>query len=115
MVGNELAQLRARGHLPAERAFGLNVMGVSTDQAKVNFWRHERLPLLPAYLVDPDLPERLRMGLAWADEVLQAPEIVAIIDADNRASIRVAEKCGFNENEPATYRGEPILLFRRKG
>ena len=54
-------------------------------------------------------------ALCWADEVLRAPEIVAIIDADNTASIRVAEKCGFNENEPATYRGEPILLFRRKG
>ena len=53
-------------------------------------------------------------ALTWADEVLAAPEIVAIIDADNIASIRVAEKCGFNENEPATYRGEPILLFRRR-
>ena len=53
-------------------------------------------------------------ALAWADEVLKAPETVAIIDADNHPSIRVAEKCGFNENEPATYRGEPILLFRRK-
>jgi RimJ/RimL family protein N-acetyltransferase len=53
-------------------------------------------------------------ALAWADEVLQAREITAIIDADNAPSIRVAEKCGFNENEPATYRGEPILLFRRK-
>jgi RimJ/RimL family protein N-acetyltransferase len=53
-------------------------------------------------------------ALAWADAVLKAPETVAIIDADNAPSIRVAEKCGFNENEPATYRGEPILLFRRK-
>jgi RimJ/RimL family protein N-acetyltransferase len=54
-------------------------------------------------------------ALAWADQVLQAPEITAIIDAGNAPSIRVAEKIGFNENEPATYRGEPILLFRRKG
>ena len=53
-------------------------------------------------------------ALAWADEVLQASEITAIIDAENTASIRVAEKCGFNEKGPATYRGEPILLFRRK-
>ena len=53
-------------------------------------------------------------ALAWADAVLQAPEIVAIIDADNGPSIRVAEKCGFNENELATYRDEPIILFRRK-
>ena len=53
-------------------------------------------------------------ALAWADEVLQAREITAIIDAANTPSIRVAEKCGFNENEPALYRGEPILLFRRR-
>jgi RimJ/RimL family protein N-acetyltransferase len=58
--------------------------------------------------------EAAQAALAWADEVLKAPEIVAIIDADNAPSIRVAEKCGFNENEPATYRGEPILLFRRR-
>lgn len=53
-------------------------------------------------------------ALAWADAMLRAPETVAIIDADNAPSIRVAEKCGFNEKEPATYRGEPILLFRRR-
>ena len=53
-------------------------------------------------------------ALAWADAVLKPAEIVAIIDADNASSIRVAEKCGFSENEPATYRGEPIILFRRK-
>jgi RimJ/RimL family protein N-acetyltransferase len=58
--------------------------------------------------------EAAQAALAWADAVLQAPVITAIIDADNAASIRVAEKCGFNENEPATYRDEPILLFRRK-
>ena len=53
-------------------------------------------------------------ALAWGDAVLRAPEYVAIIDADNAASIRVAEKNGFNEKEPATYRGEPLLLFRRR-
>ena len=53
-------------------------------------------------------------ALDWADMALPARETVAIIDADNTASIRVAEKCGFNKSEPATYRGEPILLFRRR-
>ena len=59
--------------------------------------------------------EAAEAALAWAEAVLKAPQYVAIIDAANAASIRVAEKCGFNENEPATYRGEPILLFRRRG
>jgi RimJ/RimL family protein N-acetyltransferase len=52
-------------------------------------------------------------GLAWIDEALGPPETVAIIDRANQASIRVAEKCGFIIREPAHYRTEPILLFRR--
>ncbi|HYD11809.1 MAG TPA: GNAT family N-acetyltransferase [Allosphingosinicella sp.] len=58
--------------------------------------------------------EAAQAALAWADAVLAPDEVVAIIDAENAPSIRVAEKIGFNENEPATYRGEPILLFRRR-
>ena len=54
-------------------------------------------------------------GLAWIDEALRPPETVAIIGPDNHASIRVAEKCGFDAREPALYRGESILLFRRGG
>jgi RimJ/RimL family protein N-acetyltransferase len=57
--------------------------------------------------------EAVAAGLAWADEVLKAPEIVAIIDPANAASIRVAEKCGFSERSEAQYRGETILLLRR--
>ena len=53
-------------------------------------------------------------GLAWIDRHLAPPEVVAIIDAGNAASIRVAEKGGFDISEHATYRGEPILLFRRR-
>ena len=79
----------------------------------------EGLPEI-GWILAPDMhgqgyaTEAAEAALAWADAVLKAPEYVAIIDAANAASIRVAEKCGFNENEPATYRGEPILLFRRK-
>jgi RimJ/RimL family protein N-acetyltransferase len=59
--------------------------------------------------------EAAAAGLAWIDEALSPPETVAIIDHDNMASIRVAEKCGFSAPEPALYRGESILLFRRPG
>ena len=58
--------------------------------------------------------EAARAGLAWIDEALAPRETVAIIGSDNRASIRVAEKCGFAERETASYRGEDILLFRRR-
>lgn len=57
--------------------------------------------------------EAVLAALDWADEALAGEEIVAIIDPDNHASIRVAEKAGFSQREEARYRDEPILLFRR--
>ncbi len=57
--------------------------------------------------------EAIAAGLEWADETLKSPQIAAIISPGNSASIRVAEKNGFASREEATYRGEPILLFRR--
>jgi RimJ/RimL family protein N-acetyltransferase len=57
--------------------------------------------------------EAVLAALAWADETLNAPEIVAIIDHENARSIRLAEKAGFDRREEALYKGEPILLFRR--
>ena len=58
--------------------------------------------------------EAAAAGLAWIDEALRPPESVAIIDHVNEASIRVAEKCGFDVREDALYRGESILLLRRR-
>jgi RimJ/RimL family protein N-acetyltransferase len=58
--------------------------------------------------------EGVAAALAWIDGALAPPQIVAIIDPDNRASIRLAEAQGFMKDGPATYRGEPILLLRRK-
>ena len=52
-------------------------------------------------------------ALGWADDRLGAREVVAIINHENAASIRVAEKAGFAFREEAVYKGEPILLFRR--
>ncbi|NJL73502.1 MAG: type I-E CRISPR-associated protein Cse1/CasA [Candidatus Competibacteraceae bacterium] len=34
-------------------ALQLDILGLCSDQAKVNFWRHERLPLPSLYLTDP--------------------------------------------------------------
>jgi len=52
--------------------------------------------------------------LAWADEHLQPEQVVATVDHDNKRSIRLAERLGFSEREEATYKGEPLLLFRRR-
>lgn len=57
--------------------------------------------------------EAVAAGLRWADEALGGCEITAIIDPGNAGSIRVAEKAGFSSREEASYKGEPILLFRR--
>jgi RimJ/RimL family protein N-acetyltransferase len=57
--------------------------------------------------------EAVDVGLAWADEALNRPKIAAIINHDNAASIRLAEKAGFRVREEAQYKGEPILIFRR--
>jgi RimJ/RimL family protein N-acetyltransferase len=51
--------------------------------------------------------------LAWADDNFAGSEIVAIIDHANAPSIRVAEGAGFTLREEASYKGAPILLFRR--
>jgi RimJ/RimL family protein N-acetyltransferase len=59
--------------------------------------------------------EAILAALDWADRGgLPGPEIVAIIDAANLASIRVAEKAGFSTREDATYNNAPIQLFRRR-
>jgi len=57
--------------------------------------------------------EAVMAALGWADRNLPDREIVAIIDPGNERSIRLAERSGFGGREEATYRGEPILLFRR--
>ena len=55
-----------------------------------------------------------RAALDWIDSVHAPLEVTAIIDAANAASIRVAEKLGFEAREQASYRDAPILLFRRR-
>jgi len=57
--------------------------------------------------------EACACALRWLDEALPGREATAIISHGNAPSIRVAEKNGFSVREEATYRGEPILLFRR--
>lgn len=57
--------------------------------------------------------EGVAVALAWGDANLPGDQVVAIIDEANAASIRVVQKAGFTHCEPALYRSEKILLFRR--
>jgi RimJ/RimL family protein N-acetyltransferase len=56
--------------------------------------------------------EAVRAALAWADE--RFAETACIIDVDHRASIHVAEKCGYANAGRASYKGEVVELFRRR-
>ena len=47
----------------------LDFCGLASDRAKVNLWRHERLPLPLAYLMDKDLVGKLSNGLALTEDV----------------------------------------------
>ena len=57
--------------------------------------------------------EAVRAVLAWGDAHLNVP-MVCIIDPENLASIRVAEKVGFRVSQQTTYRDHPIIIFRRE-
>ncbi|HET8749145.1 MAG TPA: GNAT family N-acetyltransferase [Sphingomicrobium sp.] len=57
--------------------------------------------------------EACKAAVDWADASLNAPSYPAIISPENGASIRLAEKLGFERAPDAIYRGETIALFRR--
>lgn len=57
--------------------------------------------------------EAARACVAWGKQQLGAVRIIAAVHADNRASIRVAEKCGFSECLRQNYaRGVAVFLDR---
>jgi RimJ/RimL family protein N-acetyltransferase len=57
--------------------------------------------------------EAARAALAWGDAHFASKRTACIINPENLASIRVAEKCGYREFERTTYKGEPTIIFVR--
>ena len=57
--------------------------------------------------------EAVRAALAWGDATLDGTRMVCLIDPENAASIRVAQKCGFGRPQPLTYKNHSTLLFER--
>jgi len=57
--------------------------------------------------------EAARAALAWIESHLAPARTVCLIDPGNAPSLRVAEKCGYQEFESTTYKGQPIILFER--
>jgi RimJ/RimL family protein N-acetyltransferase len=57
--------------------------------------------------------EALTESLKWVELNLKAEKTVCIINPENLASIRVAEKCGFKLEQDTFYAGRPTSLFAR--
>jgi len=58
--------------------------------------------------------EAVTAVLAWGAHRFTVNEVTSIIDPDNTASLRVAEKCGFEPNRTTIYRESPVLLLTRR-
>jgi RimJ/RimL family protein N-acetyltransferase len=58
--------------------------------------------------------EAARSALSWVGAERGTNSTVCIIDADHKASIRVADKLGFREALRTTYKDRPTILFRRE-
>jgi RimJ/RimL family protein N-acetyltransferase len=57
--------------------------------------------------------EALQTILKWGDQHFQPAKTVCMIAPENTQSIRVAEKCGYQQLCVATYQGHPTFLFSR--
>jgi RimJ/RimL family protein N-acetyltransferase len=57
--------------------------------------------------------EAVNAALAWGDAHFGARRTVCLIDVDNVASMRVAEKCGYRELVRTAYKGQPAVIFER--
>ncbi|MBC5815437.1 MAG: GNAT family N-acetyltransferase [Candidatus Eremiobacteraeota bacterium] len=57
--------------------------------------------------------ESMRAAVAWSDKHIEAPLTVCIIDPQNVASVRVAQKTGYVEKVRSSLGGEETILFER--
>jgi len=57
--------------------------------------------------------EAMQAILDWADAHVEAPSLRCIVDPDNAASIRVADKLGFDVLTDTALGGKPIRIFDR--
>jgi RimJ/RimL family protein N-acetyltransferase len=57
--------------------------------------------------------EAARAALRWLESALGPQRTVCIINADNRASVRVAEKCGYREFARTEYKGSAVVMLER--
>ena len=66
-----LADLAEEGFIPYSQIVPVDVFGLGSTRAKIDFWRHERLPLPLAYLKDKKLTDSLREALELTETTAQ--------------------------------------------
>jgi len=59
--------------------------------------------------------EAVRAAVAWGDVRFGPMRTVCLIDADNLASIRVAQKCGYEVFEQTSFHERRTLFLERRG
>ena len=59
--------------------------------------------------------EAVNAALAWMDEKFGAKTTACIIGPGNAASIRVAQKVGYQEYCRSEFKGSQVIQFRRQG
>lgn len=69
--------------------------------------------LMPAFHGVGYAAEAVGAALAWGDQHLPSTRTVCLIDPDNVASIRLANKMGYREFDRASYQDEINILFER--
>jgi len=57
--------------------------------------------------------EGLQAAVAWGDEHFKKSRTVCIVNPENGASLRVAEKCGYREYGRGKYKERPIVMLER--
>jgi RimJ/RimL family protein N-acetyltransferase len=67
--------------------------------------------LLPAAHGKGYASEALQAVLDWEAKVFGSPRLLAIIDPDNAASLKLAAKFGFVERARSTYKDVPTIQF----
>lgn len=58
--------------------------------------------------------EAVRAAAAWGDTRFESARTVCLINAENVASIRVAEKCGYRKFKDSSFNDQPALFFERQ-
>ncbi len=98
-----LSRLVQEGWIDRNDILPVDLCGLSTDRAKILFWRHERLLLPLRFLTDPEAFELIQQSLAAAERVALAIR---------RASNRLAELILYPEYDNTAKRKSDAKIVR---